>query len=119
MSQFITLTEAAAMTLRYRQNNESILTATVKNKNVLPLSETFERAAIEALLSKPSCTALRLYYGMDEELKIHAIIVGSDASNTDILPPATVSADEEDGYIIEQAIRCPPTCPNDSPLNEP
>ncbi|SDC79283.1 hypothetical protein [Niabella drilacis] len=117
MPHNISLTNAAAMTRRYRQNSEAILAAGFQNHNILPLCETFDRAAIDALLAQPGCTGLRIYYGMDTELKVHAILVGSDASNTDILPPNSIVKTEEDGYIMEQSIRCPPTCPPESPLN--
>jgi len=63
---------------------------------------------------------------MDQDLLVHAILVGVDAQGADILPPqATGStarrvAAEDDGGdddIQEDAIRCQPTCPPDSPLN--
>lgn len=120
MSHNIPLTNAAEMTLRYRQNREAILAPAFQNKNLLPLSETFDRAAIESLLAKPGCTALRIYYGMDTELKLHAVLVASDASNKDILPAAEAgSALPDDDDTIELSIRCPPTCPDPSPLNQP
>ena len=120
MNHEISLTAAVAMTARYRQHRESILDPLYQNQNILPLSETFDRAAIDALLAKTGCTALRIYYGMDEELKVHAILVGADETNQDILPPTTSKNDSEDDddYIYEQSVRCPPTCPDPSPLNE-
>ncbi|AHF18113.1 hypothetical protein [Niabella soli] len=117
MKHEIPLTEAAAMTYRYRQNMETILAPDFQNKDLLPLSETFDRAAIDALLAQPGCAALRIYYGMDTELKLHAVLVGSDASNKDILPAAAGTLD--DGEVVDAGIRCPPQCPDPSPLNQP
>ncbi len=108
------------MTQRYRANKELILDSGFRNKNILSLSETFNRAEIEELLSKPGCTAIRIYYGMDEDKKVHAILVASDANNADILGPtnSATTEDEEDDWIVETGIRCPVVCPEDSPLNE-
>ncbi len=115
----ISLNEAAAMTSRFRTNRESILAAPYQNQNMLPFSETFDRSAIDAILAHEGCTGLRIYYGMDESLKVHAILVGSDEANNDILPPhQNTLQDADDGYLAELSIRCPPTCPGDGPLNE-
>lgn len=123
MTHKIALQNAAEMTQRYRQNKESILAQAFQFQNLLSLCETFDRTAVDHLLGQPGCTALRIYYGMDIELKVHALLVGVDAANADILPTMVVKGDtdvaDDDEYIAEQAIRCPPTCPPDSPLNEP
>ncbi|HMR82710.1 MAG TPA: hypothetical protein PKE30_06250 [Niabella sp.] len=118
MLHFITLDEAAAMTSRYRSNREAVLLPAHQNKNLLPLSETFDRAVIDSILAQPGCTALRIYYGMDEDLKLHAIVVAADKDNADILP-VTITDDGGEGGLAENANRCPPLCPLSSPLNEP
>ncbi|MGC4235402.1 MAG: hypothetical protein QM594_20690, partial [Niabella sp.] len=98
----------------------AVLLPAHQNKNLLPLSETFDRAVIDSILARPGCTALRIYYGMDEELKLHAIVVAAGKDNADILPVAmTMTDDGGDGGIAENANRCPPLCPPSSPLNEP
>ncbi len=119
MSHSITLEAAAAMTRRYRANREAVLLPAHQGKNLLPLSETFDRAAIDSVLVQPGCVALRIYYGMDEELKLHAIVVAADKDNADILPVAKTDDDDDDEGIAENANRCPPLCPPSSPLNEP
>lgn len=113
----ISLQLAAEMTLRYRQNRTTVVAPTLAGQDVLPLSETFSAIAVQGLLSNPACTAIRIYYGMDVSLKVHAILVGVNINNEDILPPAT--DEEEDGKILEDSLRCPPVCPPPSPLNEP
>jgi len=116
MSHFISLSEAEGMTARYRLNREGVLENAYKNRNILPISETFDKAAFERLLSRPECTYVRIYYGMDEHFKIHAIIVAADEGGKDILPNEQLTDSEEED-IIERGNRCPELCPEPSPLN--
>ncbi len=122
MNHFITLTQAVQMTETFRQHREAILTPSAKNQNLLPLSETFDRAAFEALLAQPGATGVRLYYGMDEELKLHGIFVAVDEANRDILGSSLLlgsatAAEEPGSTIVEVGKRCPEDCPPPSPLN--
>ncbi len=117
-THFISTQAAADMTDRYRANRETILATAYKGQDILPLSETFNRDAFDELLSKSGCAGLRIYYGMDESLKVHAIIVAVDESNEDILPPKVLNALEgDDEFIAEEGQRCPNICPPPSPLN--
>lgn len=114
------MAEAITMTSRYRQNRDSILQSAYLAPNILPFSETFDKTQIETLLNRSGCTQLRCYYGMDESLQIHLLLVGVNAENEDILPPAPLSEEEEesdDDYVLERANRCPDFCPPDSELN--
>jgi len=118
MSDFISLQSAIGMTTLYRKEKENILQATYQNKNILAISETFDKNQIELLLSKPGCEKIRINYGMDGELKIHAILVAVDVDNNDILPfidHAKVTNSDDD--ILENGVRCPPMCSPPSPLN--
>jgi hypothetical protein len=121
MSQFISLPIAIDMTSLYRSQRENILKTEYQNQNILPLSEAFDRTVFDAVLAESGCEGLRIYYGMSEDLKIHAIIVGTDVNGDDILPSSGAAAandpEDDDGYIIENGNRCPPICPGDSPLN--
>lgn len=110
MSHFISLSVAEVMTEKYRANKEDILKTQHQNLNILPLSETFAKAAFQALLNKSGCESLRIYYGMDDELKIHAIIVAVDEDNNDIL-------NSQSDDIVDNGNRCPDLCPSLSPLN--
>jgi hypothetical protein len=116
----ISLKRSIEMTSLYRKNKEKILLPDVLGKNILPISETFNREAIDRLLAQPNCAGLRIYYSMDESLKLHAIIVGVDEANKDILPSSTESkeGDDDGGEIVEDGVLCPPNCLKDpSPLN--
>ena len=127
MRHFISLEAAIALTTAYRKNREVILDPAYRNRNVLPLSETFDRAAFDAVLQQEGCEKLRIYFGMDEKQAVHAVIVGVNAKGEDMLPERSVSnkglansegEDEgDDNNIIEVGIRCPPECPPPSGLN--
>lgn len=120
MSQFIPLDKAVAMTSLYRKEKDTILAEPFKGKNILCISETFERGVIDALLAKPGCEAIRIYYGMDDQLKVHAILVAVNAKNEDILPVAAGKSGvvtEEEGDVVEEGKRCPDDCGSPSPLN--
>jgi hypothetical protein len=108
----IPLETAVEMTTRFRDNRNSILQETYQNEDILPLCETFSKSAIEDLLSQDGCDGFRIYYGMDENLKIHAILVGVNGDDEDIL-----EIEEAEGVILEDGQRCPPSCPPTSPLN--
>jgi hypothetical protein len=116
MSHFISLEEAAAMTSRYRTNKSSVVKTVYESSNILAICETFDRIAFDTILSKSNCESVRIYYGMDEELKVHAIIVAVDGSGEDILPVGLLSTEGESG-IIENGNRCPELCPPPSSLN--
>lgn len=97
MNHSILLEDAVAMTASYRLSIPA----------GMPVSETFELASINALLSQPGCTALRIYYGKKVDGNIHAILVGVDANGEDITG----------GVLLEEGYRCPPYCPPPSVLN--
>ena len=111
MSHFITLAKARQMTATYRSQKNNILDPAFRDRKILPDCESFDRAAIEAILAQNECTEFRIYYGMDNELKIHAILVGVDATGEHILP-ADQDADAANTQIAEMARRCPDDCPN-------
>ncbi len=113
----ITLDQAVKMTSLYGKEKENILAVPYQGKNILCTSEKFDRSAFDALLAQKDCVAVRIYYGMDDQLLIHAIAVGVNSNNQDILPPAGVTATSTDGVIIEDGSRCPDECPDPSPLN--
>jgi len=123
MNHFIPLSKAIALTSFYRAHRESILQTLHQGHDVLPISETFDRAAFDRVLSQEGCTGLRLYYGMDEDYQVHAVIVGVNANNEDILPTASsathtmAAIDEEDSFVIDKGLRCPDICGATSVLN--
>lgn len=105
------------MTTLYRQESENILKPAYQNQNILARSEAFDKAAFDTLLAKNGCAGLRIYYGMDAQLKVHAIIVPIDANGDDILPSQNLMTTEEGEDIVERGLRCPDICPTASPLN--
>ena len=124
MSNFITLEKAVQMTTLYRQQKENILADPFKGQNILVLSETFERESFDALLSEDDCTSIRIYYGMSDDLKIHAIGVGVNSKGEDILPSEGIPAAESKvaalttpPVVVEEGLRCPDHCPPGSSLN--
>jgi len=95
------------MTTRYRANRPENF----------PICETVDVGTINKLTSAEGCAFFRIYYGMDESMDVHAIMVAVDADGEDLLPPLE-EADSSTGYtIVEDTIRCPPVCPPPSPLN--
>ena len=106
------------MTARYRAEKENILADAYKGKDLLSICETFDRAAFDQTLALPDCVKLRVYYGMDTTLKVHAIVVGVNSNDQDILPEAGMSTTQlEEGDVVEEGQLCPPICPPASDLN--
>ena len=116
-SHFISLETAETLTSYYRSMRETILASGYKNKNVLPLSETFSVADIKDLIEQPGCTGFRIYYGMKEEDDtVHAVMVAVNEDNEDIIFSESSKLSGEN-IIIEEGQRCPVICPPSSPLN--
>lgn len=108
------------MTTRFRSNKNTVLATAYQNQDVIPNCETFDKESIESVLQQDGCTGFRIYYGMDENLKIHAILVGVNDNGADILPVENSLLEEDPtGVILEEGQRCPPYCPPTSPLNTP
>lgn len=85
-NHLITLANAAAMTSRYRAEKSTILNSEYASTNVLALSETFDIAAVDEILKQDGCTGFRIYYGMDEDLNVHAILVGVNEDDEAMVP---------------------------------
>jgi hypothetical protein len=107
MNHFIPLDQAKKMTALYRQQKENILSDEYKGKDILSFSETFDAEAFRTLLSKEGCKSLRIYFGMDDGLKIHLITVGVNVNDEEMLAG--------DDVAIEEGATCPPICPPPPP----
>lgn len=106
----ISLEQAIEMTKRYRANRPGNF----------PVCETFPVASILWLASNSACAFVRIYYGMKADMLVHAILVAADENGNDLLPLSYRSTEnDDDNGILEDSIRCPNTCPPDSPLNQP
>ena len=110
MDHLISLEQAVQMTTTFRENKDKILQDGYQGKDLIANAETFDRAAFDKLLAQPGCEQVRIYYGMDEALKVHAIIVGVDAAGNDLLAPSDSPSGQEP-IILDIATRCPPDCP--------
>ena len=98
------------MTRLYRTNRPSNF----------PVCETFPLTAIQSLINHPEAAFLRIYYGMKQDANVHAILVVADSNGNDLLPSESDRLATDNGNeILEDSVRCPNTCPPDSPLNEP
>lgn len=120
MNNRITLQQAIDLVTRFRSRKQDVIKPEYVEKNILPTSETFDREAIDKLLAHPECLKVRVYPGMSEDMNIRMIIVGVDALDKDILPVTenkSSDGDDEEEIIVEEGVRCPPTCPPTSPLN--
>ncbi len=115
---FISLQQAIEMTTRYRQNKAAVINPVYSGSDILSLCDTFNKAAIEALLAKPDCTAIRLYYGMNTDLQVRPILVAVNRNDEDMLPPATLDITTTGDDIVDDTIKCPPICPPPSVLNQ-
>ena len=114
---FISLQQAIEMTTRYRQNKGSVIDPVYSGSDILSVCDTFNKTAIEALLVRPGCTAIRLYYGMDAGLQVRPILVAVNKNDEDILPPNTGDISIVGQDIVDDTLRCPPFCPLPSSLN--
>jgi hypothetical protein len=93
----ISLSEAAALTARYRQH---IGTDQIKGG-------FFGRDALIAILDQENCIGIRYYYGLDDNNKQVMVLVGVDAEEQDII----------NGELAERSLMCPPYCGDNNELN--
>lgn len=100
MPQYITLREAEKMMTKYVDEKENILATPYKGLNILPISETFDKSAIETILAQTGCVSMKLYFSMDENFLVKAILVGVNSQGEDILAPG-------DEIIVERGQRYP------------
>ncbi len=112
MSEFISLQTAVTMTTDYRADKEDILDSSYRGQGTLPICETFDKSDIETILGQSGCSKLRVYFALDANSKVRALLVGVNSNDEDMLP-----GESTDGYIVEEGSRCPPDCPPSSDLN--
>jgi len=96
--EYVTLTEASAMTASYRQANPNGVKGHFFGKNKL-----------QAMLNARGCVGLRFYNGID-------------AQGAEVLVVSSVNSNENDmlgtGYnILERSTPCPPCCGKGNDLN--
>ena|ERR1043166_7731341 len=114
VNHFISLEKAKEMTALFRAQKENILDPAYRGKNILSICETFNRDIFDAILAETGCVAMRIYFGMDPDLKVKVILVGVNEKNQDILPTSsTISAENDDDPVPigEIGAPCPDFCP--------
>ncbi len=90
-----------------------------KDKNYMS-SMLFHKKVVMDMLNEDKCVGLRVYNALDEEGKIHFILVGTDEKGKNILPPGdeyaakTVEENADgDPILINNGEPCPPFCIGD------
>ncbi|MFN5422858.1 MAG: hypothetical protein ACK5AO_06300 [bacterium] len=109
-NNLIDLQTAIALTKRYRENKDSLVTPEFSNS--MCLAETFDASAIRAVIDQPGCVAFRAYYGMKENKEISLVFVGVNDKNQDIL----FEDDPSKNILVDLPQKCPPYCNEDSQL---
>jgi hypothetical protein len=112
-SHYISLDRFLDMKTRFAGNVDAILADPYQGKNILATAELFNVDSVIALANVAGCAAIRIYYGMDADLKVHAMLVAADEDSQDILPSAAGVIFEKGGDppLLEEGQRCPPFCP--------
>lgn len=90
-----------------------------KDKNYLS-SMLFDKKIVMDMLNEDKCEGLRVYNAMDDEGKLHFVLVGTDANGNNILPAgdeygARTIQESADGepILVNDGRSCPPNCPPD------
>jgi|688.fasta_scaffold02101_7 hypothetical protein len=109
-NNFIDLPTAIQLTRNYRENKDKLVTT--EFSDAMCLSETFDASAIRAVLDQPGCVSFRAYYGMKENKQVCMVFVGVNDKNQDIV----FVDNPRKNILVEVGSRCPPFCPEDSPL---
>lgn len=107
-NNFIDLQAAVALTKRYRENKDQMVTPDYAGS--LHIAETFDATAIKAILDQPGCVEFRAYFGMKEDKKICFVFVGVNEHGEDLVGGTS-------DVIVEYGRECPPYCTTSSPLN--
>lgn len=98
----ITLDAAAKLTKKYRSIGNII-----PSLGVVIKGEFFGKNALVEILNQNGCVGLRMYYGADDLLVPHMVVVGVDANGDD----------QVTGHIADMSVLCPPTCGTANKLN--
>lgn len=115
-SHSIPIHYAIQLTSRLRNNRELVLDISYKGQEIIPVSETFNRTDVDNLLAQEGAAGIRIYYGMDAENRINAVLVAVNENNQDLIPMTTFRGME--ALILQEGQRCPVICPPESPLNQ-
>jgi hypothetical protein len=93
----ITLEDAAKLTANYRQNAGA---KAIKGG-------FFGKTALKAIIDQEECVGIRFYYGQNSDGTSCMVLVGTDASENDMIS----------GLLAEREWLCPPFCGEANVLN--
>ena len=121
--QHISLNDAAAMTLKFRQSNpvgsviahlfsrdviDEILAQFIQSKPVGGvIAHLFTKEIIMEILNQANCEGIRIYHGIDAANMPVLVVSGVDANKNDLYQ----------GTLAEHAEKCPIFCSGQNPLN--
>ena len=95
--QHISLNDAAALTLKFRQSNPV--------GGVI--AHLFTKEIIMEILNQANCEGIRIYHGIDAANMPVLVMTGVDANKDDLYQ----------GTLAEHAEKCPIFCSGPNPLN--
>lgn len=117
MSNRISLQQAIDLTTNFRKQKDTIVSADLSGKDIIPACETFDREVFDDLLKTEGCVKVRVYSGLTKDLQFRSVIVAVNDKDEDILPEDLYAVDGGGKVIVEDGQICPPYCPPPSPLN--
>lgn len=95
----ITVDQAVSMVNNFGAVRETMLLPEYAGHNVLPVSETFNLQAIDAIICQPSAVGFRVYMAMDGQRQVRFVLVGVDGDGKDIVQ----RTNETPGFRSESA----------------
>lgn len=108
-SNLIPLSKAKKLKENFKLKKKDLINPQIP-ADVIPDSETFNRSAIDKLLALSGCVGIRIYTGLDDEDKLHSILVGVNEKGEDLILPSTTESLTGEGEVVEDGLRCPPYC---------
>lgn len=122
VNHFISIEAAQSLIERFASNRNDIIDGNFSEADPFSSCSTFDKTSIISLLNQDGCIGLRIYSGMYDDLtteekkgKIVFVLCGVDENGNDLnLDPET---EETDQLIMEDALLCPPLCPDPSLIN--
>ncbi len=81
----ITVDQAVSMINNFGEVRETMLTTAYAGRNVLPVSETFNLQAIDAIICQHAAVGFRVYMAMDGQQQVRFVLVGVDGDGKDII----------------------------------
>lgn len=93
----ISLEEASRWTARWREEKQP------EDPNAIFLG----KEKIQDILNQQGCVGIRTYFAIDDDGQKTLVLVGAEENDND----------QTNGMILDRGKKCPPYCPDGSPLN--